>query len=153
MIWHSNSLRDGRYGVLRSASFSIDEHRGKEQYNHMSGRNIYHSGLSVDGAPPGTDCGIRMLSGGDIMGIARPGFQGNFPSAILNSGSMLSSSAEAMPSQVNLHSGVGSAQGNLMLRPRDALNMMRVSYLLFSISRLGKCHRKPFIVTSDQVFV
>ncbi|KAI8523225.1 hypothetical protein RHMOL_Rhmol13G0056700 [Rhododendron molle] len=118
-------VRDGRYGVLRSASFSIDEHRGKEQYNHMSGRNIHHSGLSVDGAPPGTDCGIRMLSGGDIMGIARPGFQGNFPSAILNSGSMLSSSAEAMPSQVNLHSGVGSAQGNLMLRPRDALNMMR----------------------------
>lgn len=60
------------------------------------------------------------------MGIARPGFQGTFPSAILNYGSMLSSGAEVMPGQVNLHSGVGSAQGNLTLRPQDnVLNMMR----------------------------
>jgi len=127
-------VRDGRSGVPRSLSFSIDGHWGMQQSDHMlSDRNIHHSGLSVAEAPPGTDCGIHMLSGGNGMGIARPEFQGTFPSAILNSGSMLSSGAEAMLGQAKLHSGVGSAQGNLMLRPQhSALNMRRVSYLLFS---------------------
>lgn len=134
-------------------SFSIDEHRGMQQSNHMlSGRNIHHSGLSVDGAPPGTDCGIHT-SGGNGMGIARPEFQGTFPSAILNYGSMFSSGAEVMPGQVNLHSGVGSAQGNLTLRPQDnALNMMRVSYLLFSFSRLRQVLQKAFYFNLSSKF-
>ncbi|KAI8027358.1 Chromatin modification-related protein EAF1 A [Camellia lanceoleosa] len=93
------------------------------------------SGLSVSGVPPGTDHGVRMLPGGNGVGImcgmnrsmpmARPGFQGIAPPSMVNSGSMLSSSVAMMPSPVNMHSGVGSGQGNSMLRPRDTLNVMR----------------------------
>ncbi|KAF5930589.1 hypothetical protein HYC85_031462 [Camellia sinensis] len=129
-------LTDGRYGVPRSASLAIDEQQRMQQYNQMlSGRNVQQPGLSVSGALPGTDRGVRMLPGGNSMGVmcgtnrnmpmARPSFQGIGPSSILNSGGMLSSSMAVMPSPVNMHSGVGSGQGNSMLRPRDALNMMR----------------------------
>ncbi|KAF5954653.1 hypothetical protein HYC85_007509 [Camellia sinensis] len=79
--------------------------------------------------------GVRMLPGGNGVGImcgmnrsmpmARPGFQGIAPPSMVNSGSMLSSSVAMMPSPVNMHSGVGSGQGNSMLRPRDTSNMMR----------------------------
>ena len=142
ILWHSTFLRDGKYGVPRSASLSIDEQQRMQQYNQiLSSRNIQHFGLSVSGAPPGTDRGVRMLSGGNGMGIvcgmnrsmpmARPGFQGIASSPMLNSGSMLSSSMAPMPSPVNMHSGANSGQGNSILRPRDALNMMRVSCLLF----------------------
>ena len=142
MLCHSNSLRDGRYAVPRSASLSIDEQQRMQQCNQMvSSRNIQHSGLSVSGAPPGTNRGVRMLSSGNGMGIvcgmnrsmpmARPGYQGIAPSSMLNSGSMLSSSMAPLPSPVNMHSGANSGQGNSILRPRDALNMMRVSCLLF----------------------
>ncbi|CAL5388008.1 unnamed protein product [Camellia sinensis] len=130
------SVRDGRYGVPRSSSLSIDEQQRMQQYNQMlSGRNIQQSGLSVSGVPPGTDHGVRMLPGGNGVGImcgmnrsmpmARPGFQGIAPPSMVNSGSMLSSSVAMMPSPVNMHSGVGSGQGNSMLRPRDTSNMMR----------------------------
>ncbi|CAL5353506.1 unnamed protein product [Camellia sinensis] len=129
-------VRDGRYGVPRSASLAIDEQQRMQQYNQMlSGRNVQQPGLSVSGALPGTDRGVRMLPGGNSMGVmcgtnrnmpmARPSFQGIGPSSILNSGGLLSSSMAVMPSPVNMHSGVGSGQGNSMLRPRDALNMMR----------------------------
>ncbi|KAA8543485.1 hypothetical protein F0562_021020 [Nyssa sinensis] len=126
-----------RYGVPRTASVSIDEQQRVQQYNPMfSGRNIQQSGLSVPGTLPGNDRGVRMLPSGNGLGImsgvsrtvpmARPGFQGIAPSSMLNSGSMLSSSM-VMPSPVNIHSGAGSGsgQGNSMLRPRDALHMMR----------------------------
>ncbi|KAL6978791.1 hypothetical protein U1Q18_020460 [Sarracenia purpurea var. burkii] len=134
----NTSVRDGRYSVPRSASLSIDEQQRMQQYNNMlSGRNIQQSGLSVSGTPAG-DRGVRMLPGGNGVGImcgvnrtmpmARPGFQGIVPPSMLNSGSMLSSSMAVMPSPANVHSGVGSGQGNSVLRPRDALNMMRVLY-------------------------
>ncbi|XP_057480432.1 chromatin modification-related protein EAF1 B-like isoform X1 [Actinidia eriantha] len=128
------SFRDSRYAVPRSASLSIDEQQRMQQCNQMvSSRNIQHSGLSVSGAPPGTNRGIRMLSSGNGMNrsmpmarpMARPGYQGIAPSSMLNSGSMLSSSMAPMPSPVNMHSGANSGQGNSILRPRDALNMMR----------------------------
>lgn len=92
---------------------------------------------TVSGALPGAECGVRMLSGGNGMGvmcgmnrsmpITRPGFQGMGSSSMMNSGSMLSSSMTGMPSPVNMHSGAGSGQGNPMLRPREAMHMMRVS--------------------------
>uniref|UniRef100_A0A5B6ZQG6 Chromatin modification-related protein EAF1 B-like n=1 Tax=Davidia involucrata TaxID=16924 RepID=A0A5B6ZQG6_DAVIN len=129
------SVRDGRYGVPRTAPLSIDEQQRVQQYNQMlSGRNIQQPGLSVPGSLPGTDRGVRMLPSGNGVGImsgvnrsmpmARPGFQGIASSSMLNSGSMLSSSM-VMPSPVNIHSGAGSGQGNSMLRPRDALHLMR----------------------------
>ncbi|PON97818.1 Octamer-binding transcription factor [Trema orientale] len=45
--------------------------------------------------------------------------------SLLNSGSMLSSSMVGTPSPVNMHSGASSGQGNSMIRPREALQMMR----------------------------
>ncbi|XP_057473271.1 chromatin modification-related protein EAF1 B-like isoform X1 [Actinidia eriantha] len=129
------SVRDGRYGVPRSASLSIDEQQRMQQSNRMlSSRSIQQSAPSVSGAPPGTDHGVRILPGGNGVGImsglnrtmpmARPGLQGIAPPS-MNSGSMISSSMAVMPSPVNVPSGVGSGQGNSVLRPRDALNMMR----------------------------
>ncbi|KAL6968032.1 hypothetical protein U1Q18_033836 [Sarracenia purpurea var. burkii] len=128
-------VRDGRFGVPRSASISIDEQQRMQKYNQMlSGRNNQHSGLSVSGTPPGADRGACM-SGGNGMGVmcginrsvpmTRPGFQGIASSSMLNSGNMLSSSTVATSSPVNMHHGVSSGQGNTMLRPRDTLNMIR----------------------------
>ncbi|GFY99496.1 helicase/SANT-associated, DNA binding protein [Actinidia rufa] len=129
------SVRDGRYGVPRSASLSIDGQQRMQQYNHMlSGRNIQQSAPAVSGAPPGTDRGVRILPGGNGVGIvsglnrtmpmARPRFQEIAPPS-MTSGSMITSSMAVMPSPVNVPPGVGSGQGNAMLRPRNTLNMMR----------------------------
>ncbi|XP_059660279.1 chromatin modification-related protein EAF1 B-like isoform X2 [Cornus florida] len=128
-------LTDGRYGVPRTAALSIDEQQKMQQYNQMlSGRTIQQSSSSIPGTLPGTDRSVRMLPGGNGLGMmgvnrsmpmARPGFQGMASSSMLNSGSMLSSSMVAIPGPVNMHSGAGSGQGSSMLRPRDALHMMR----------------------------
>ncbi|XP_044494241.1 chromatin modification-related protein EAF1 B-like isoform X2 [Mangifera indica] len=130
------SIRDSRYNVPRT-SLPLDEQQRLQHYNQMlSGRNMQQPNLStVSGALPGAECGVRMLSGGNGMGvmcgmnrsmpITRPGFQGMGSSSMLNSGSMLSSSMAGMPSPVNMHSGAGSGQGNPMLRPREAMHMMR----------------------------
>ncbi|XVF72246.1 hypothetical protein PTKIN_Ptkin12aG0105000 [Pterospermum kingtungense] len=132
------SVRDGRYGVPRT-SLPADEQHRIQQYNQMlSGRNIQQSNLNLPGAVSGSDRGVRMLSGANGLGMmsginrsmpmSRPGFQGMASSAMLNSGSMLSSSMVGLPSHVNMHSGPGSGQGNSMLRPRDAMHMMRPGY-------------------------
>ncbi|XWS31278.1 hypothetical protein CRYUN_Cryun23aG0063500 [Craigia yunnanensis] len=129
------SVRDGRYGVPRT-SLPADEQHRIQQYNQMlSGRNIQQSNLSLPGAVSGSDRGVRMLPSANGMGMmcginrsmpkSRPGFQGMASSAMLNSGSMLSSNMVGMPSPVNMHSGSGSGQGNSMLRPRDTMHMMR----------------------------
>ncbi|XVF21383.1 hypothetical protein REPUB_Repub12eG0085800 [Reevesia pubescens] len=134
------SLRDGRYGVPRT-SLPADEQHRMQQYNQMlNGRNIQQSNLSLPVAVSGSDRGVRMLPGSNGMGMtcginrsmpmSRPGFQGMASAAMLNSGSMLSSNMSGIPSPVNMHSGPGSGQGNSMLRPRDTMHMMRVSYLL-----------------------
>eukprot|EP00262_Sarcandra_glabra_P015147 TRINITY_DN4602_c0_g2_i1.p1 TRINITY_DN4602_c0_g2~~TRINITY_DN4602_c0_g2_i1.p1 ORF type:complete len:927 (+),score=215.03 TRINITY_DN4602_c0_g2_i1:142-2781(+) len=124
-----------RYGVPRPASLAIDEQQRMQHYNQMlSGRNIPQSSLAVPGAlPVGADRGVRMLPGGNGMGMMcgmnrgmsmpRPGFQGIGSPAMLNmvsSGSMLSSSSVGIPSP-----GAVSGQGNSMLRPRDTLHMLR----------------------------
>lgn len=109
-----------------------------QQYNHvLSGRSIQQSSLPVPGALSGSDRGVRMLPGGNGMGMmcgmnrsmpmSRPGYQGMPSPSLLNSGSMLSSSMVGMPSPVNMHSGASTGQGNSMIRPREALQMMRVS--------------------------
>lgn len=129
------SGRDVRYNVPRS-SLPVDDQQRMQQYNQMlSGRNIQQSSMSVPGALSGADRGVRMLPGGNGMGmmcgmsrgmpISRPGFQGMASSPMLNSGSMLSSSMVGMPSPVNMHSGAGPGQVNSMLRPREALHMIR----------------------------
>ncbi|XVE72753.1 hypothetical protein DITRI_Ditri11bG0063900 [Diplodiscus trichospermus] len=132
---HNASVRDGRYAVPRTSLLADEQHR-IQQYNQMlSGRNIQQSNLSLPGAVSGSDRGIRMLAGANGMGMvsginrslpmSRPGFQGMASSAMLNSGSMLSSNIVGMPSPVTMHSGPCSGQGNAMLRPRDTMHMMR----------------------------
>ncbi|KAK2649152.1 hypothetical protein Ddye_016641 [Dipteronia dyeriana] len=128
-------VREGRYGVPRT-SLPVDEQQRIQQYNQMlSGRNIQQPNLSAPGALSGAERGVRMLPGGNSMGVMcgmnrsmpmpRPGYQGMASSSMLNSGSMLSSSIVGMANPVNMHSGAGSVQGNSMLRPREAMHMMR----------------------------
>ncbi|XVE78092.1 hypothetical protein DITRI_Ditri13aG0116000 [Diplodiscus trichospermus] len=129
------SVRDGRYGVPRT-SLPADEQHRMQQYNQMlSGRNIQQSNLSLTGTLSGADRAVRMLAGGNGVGMmcgmnrsmpmSRPGFQGVASSAMLNSSSMLSSNMVGIPSPVNMHSGPGSGQGNAILRPRDTMHVMR----------------------------
>ncbi|KAG5042723.1 hypothetical protein AAZX31_03G073400 [Glycine max] len=127
------SVRGGRYGIPRNSPSSVDEQQ-RIQYNQMlSGRNIQQS-MPVTGTLSGSDHGVRMLPGGNGMGLMgginknmamRPGFQGMASPSMRNSGSMLSSSMVGMSSPVNMHSGVGTVQGNSMLRPHENLHMMR----------------------------
>nr|GMD28014.1 chromatin modification-related protein EAF1 B-like isoform X1 [Ipomoea batatas] len=129
------AVRDGKYAISRSASIPVDEQQRMHHYNQLlPGRNIPIS--SAPGAFPGPDRGgVRMLPSGNNMGIIcginrgmptpRPGFQGIASPSMLNSGTMTSSGMVAMPNPVNMHSGVGSSQGNSMLRPRENLHMMR----------------------------
>ncbi|KAL1540950.1 chromatin modification-related protein EAF1 B-like isoform X3 [Salvia divinorum] len=120
------SMRDGRSVVPRPAS--VDEQQRTQQYNHtMTNRNVPQPNLSP-GVVPGADRGARLLPGGNGMGginrsmpIARPGFQGITSSSMVTSGSMVSPGI----SSANMHSGVGTGQGNSMLRPREPMHMMR----------------------------
>lgn len=125
-------FRDGRYGIPRAGPLSIDEQQRMQQYNQMSARNMQQSSLPP-GSHSGTDRGVRVLPGGNGMGgingmnrnmaMARPGFQGLPSPSTVNSG-------VAMPTPANMHAGAGPGQGNAM-RPREALRMMRVSFLAF----------------------
>ena len=134
--WYIIFSRD-RYGVARSSPLSVEEQQKVQQYNQMvSARNIQQSSMSLPGTLPGSDRGVRMLPGGNGMGLmsginrsmamSRPGFQGLASPSVLNSGGMLSSSVAGMPNPMNMHSGVGAGQGNSMLRPRETLHMKRV---------------------------
>ncbi|KAL4321711.1 chromatin modification-related protein EAF1 B isoform X1 [Arachis hypogaea] len=130
------SVRDSRYGVPRTSPLSAEEQQRIQQYNQMmSGRNMQQSSMSVPGTHSGSDRGVRMLAGGNGMGMMggvnrsiampRQGFQGMGSSSMLSSGGMISSSMVGLPSPVNVHTGVGAGPGNSMLRPREALHMMR----------------------------
>ncbi|KAF5207057.1 Chromatin modification-related protein eaf1 b [Thalictrum thalictroides] len=135
----NTSSRDGqRYGVPRPSSLPNNESQKVQQYNQMlPGKNIQHSSVSASVSLP-ADRGVRMLPGGNGMGMMsgmsrgmpmpRPGFQGIGSPAMLNmvsSGSMLPSSGVGMPNPVNMHNGAVSGQANSMMRSREALHMMR----------------------------
>ncbi|XP_047973294.1 chromatin modification-related protein EAF1 B-like isoform X3 [Salvia hispanica] len=124
------SMRDGRSVVPRPAL--ADEQQRMQQYNHMmTNRNVPQPNLSPSGVVPGADRGTHLLPGGNGMGLpcginrsmpmARPGFQAIASSSMVNSGSMVSPGI----SSANVHSGVGTGQGNSMLRPREPMHMMR----------------------------
>ncbi|KAL0459908.1 UNVERIFIED_CONTAM: Chromatin modification-related protein EAF1 A, partial [Sesamum latifolium] len=129
---NSSASKDARYVVPRSGSVSADEQQRIQLYNQMiPGRNIPQPSISLPGALPGTDRGVRILPGGNGMGMmpnvnrgmpmARPGLQGIPSSSTVNSGSMVSPGM----SSANMHTGVSAGQGSSMLRPREALHMMR----------------------------
>ncbi|PIA25555.1 hypothetical protein AQUCO_11100017v1 [Aquilegia coerulea] len=134
----NTSSRDGqRYGAPRP-SLPNNETQKMQQYNQMlPGKNVQQSSVSAPGSSP-ADRGVRMLPGGNGMGMMsgmsrgmpmpRPGYQGIGSPGMLNmvsSGSMLPSSGVGMPNPVNMHNGAVSGQGNSMMRPREALHMMR----------------------------
>nr|XP_043619256.1 chromatin modification-related protein EAF1 B-like isoform X2 [Erigeron canadensis] len=125
---HNPSSREGRYGIPRTGSLSVDDQQRLQQYNQMiNARNAQQSSL-----PPGShsvnDRGVRILPAGNGAGVmggvnrnikmARPGYQGTASTSILNSGMATSSSA-------SMHAGPGPGQGNSMLRPRDPMHMVR----------------------------
>ncbi|XP_002521085.2 chromatin modification-related protein EAF1 B isoform X1 [Ricinus communis] len=132
------SIRDGRYSVPRT-SLPVDEQQRMQHYNQMlSNRNLQQPNLSASGSLSGADRGVRMLPGGNPLGmmpgmnrsmpLSRPGFQGMASSSMLNSGSMLSSGMVGMPSPASMQSGSGPGQGNSMMRSRDGLHMMRAGH-------------------------
>lgn len=120
----------------------VDEQKRIQQYNQMpSGKTAQQSHLSVPLTHPGNERGVRMLPGANGLGmictmtrcmpVSRPGFQGMASSPVLNSGS--SSSMVGMSVPANMHTGAGSGQGNSVLKPREALHVMRVSVELLLI--------------------
>ncbi|XP_040954692.1 chromatin modification-related protein EAF1 B isoform X4 [Gossypium hirsutum] len=105
--------------------------------NNLNGgvlTNVQQSNLSLAGSVSGSERG-RMLPAANGVGMmcgvnrsmpmSTPGFQGMASSAMLNSGSMLSSNMGGMPSPVNMPSGPGSGRANSMLRPHDTTHLMR----------------------------
>ncbi|XP_028797156.1 chromatin modification-related protein EAF1 B isoform X2 [Neltuma alba] len=131
-----SAAASARYGVPRTSPLSVEEQQRIQQYNQMlSRRNVQQSSMSVPGSLSGSECGVRMLSGGNSVGmiggmnrsmaLSRPGFQGMASSSMVSSGSMLASNMTGMPSPGNMHSGVGSGQGSSMLRSHEALHMIR----------------------------
>ncbi|XP_022960255.1 chromatin modification-related protein EAF1 B-like [Cucurbita moschata] len=129
-----NNIRDGRYSVPRT-SLQVDEQKRIQQHSQMpSGKNALQSHSSVPLNHPGNERGVRMLSGANGLGmmcttnrcmpVSRPGFQGlTSSSPALNSGS--SSSTVGMSVPANIHTVVGSGQGNSMLKSRETLHVMR----------------------------
>ncbi|XP_008790645.2 chromatin modification-related protein EAF1 B-like isoform X2 [Phoenix dactylifera] len=128
-----------RYGVSRPTSMPVDDQRMQQYSQMLSGRSLQQSTMSAPGAlPVGVDRGVRLLSGGNGIGMVcgmnrsmpmpRPSFQGMGPPGMLNmvsTGNMLPNSGHGMQNHVNVHPSVVSGSGNPMLRPRDALQMLR----------------------------
>ncbi|KAE8676273.1 Helicase/SANT-associated, putative isoform 2 [Hibiscus syriacus] len=108
----ANSSLQGSSGVVRGSNLA-----SLSTQLDASVRNIQQSNFSLPGAVSGSNHMVRMLTGGNNLGMmcginrsmpmSRPGFQGMTSSAMLNSGSMLS-----------------------MLRPHDTTHMMRPGHSL-----------------------
>lgn len=131
----NTTSRDGqRYSVPRQNN----ENQKMQHYNQMMpGKNSQQSGVSAPGAIP-TDRGVRMVPGGSGIGvisgasrgmaIPRPGYQGMGSPVMQNiasSGSMVSSTGVGIPNPVTMSNGAVPGHGNSMMRPREALHMMR----------------------------
>ncbi|KAI3787897.1 hypothetical protein L2E82_00395 [Cichorium intybus] len=88
----SPSVREGRYAIPRTGSLPMDDPHRMQHYNQMlSARNMQPSSLSPG---PHSDRGVRMLPGGNSMGVmsgmnrgmmmARP-INNNNPPSMMNS--------------------------------------------------------------------
>lgn len=130
--------RDGRYNVPKTSSSRGDEQQRMQPYNQMlSNRAISQSNMSIPGAVPGGERGVRVLPGGNGLGmntttmpVAGPGFTRMASSPMLNSSSMLSSPMAGAQSPVNMHAGSGVTQ----VRPRESIHVAGVSVLSFSLT-------------------
>jgi len=124
----------------RAASLPVDDQQKMHYAQMLSSRNIQQPGMSVPGAlPVGVDRGAHMLPGGNGMGVMgcripmnRPGFQGIISPGMpmVSAGSMLAGGGSGVPNPVNVHPNAVSGVANSMLRPRDALQVPRVSLAL-----------------------
>lgn len=130
--------RDARYSVPKASPSPGDEQHRVQPYNQMlSSRTIQQSNLSIPGAVPVSDRGVRVLPGGNghgmnraTMSMARSGFPGMASSPTMNSGSIVSSSMVGSHSPADVHAGSGATQGRL----RDSMQIARVSALSFSLT-------------------
>ncbi|KAF3783220.1 Chromatin modification-related protein EAF1 B [Nymphaea thermarum] len=129
-----------RYAVPKPMGLPLDDHR-IQQFNQMiSNRNIQQSGLPVNQGLQAGGERVRMMPGGNGVGIMpgvsrgmpmpRPGYQGMGSPGMLgmvSSGTsgMLASGNVGVPNPVNMYSGVVSPHGNSVSRSRESLQMMR----------------------------
>ncbi|XXG65669.1 hypothetical protein AAC387_Pa05g3305 [Persea americana] len=124
-----------RYSMSRPSPLPVDEQQRMPHYSQMlPSRNIKHSSVTVSGAlPTGNDHGVRMPSGANGLGMMcgmkrgmampRPAFQGIGSPSMINM--VPPANGVGMASPVNIHNGSVSGQGNPMMRPREALQMLR----------------------------
>ncbi|XP_031480917.1 chromatin modification-related protein EAF1 B-like isoform X2 [Nymphaea colorata] len=129
-----------RYAVPKPMGLPLDDHR-IQQFNQMiSNRNIQQSGLPVNQGLQAGGERVRMMPGGNGVGIMpgvsrgmpmpRPGYQGMGSPGMLgmvSSGTsgMLASGNVGVPNPVNMYPGVVSPHGNSVSRSRESLQMMR----------------------------
>lgn len=117
-------VREGRHGISRTGSLSVDDQQRMQQYNRMLAARKAQQANLPPGSHSATDRGVRLLPAGSGMGamcgvnrnmkMTRPGFPGAHPPT---------------PSPSGMHPGPGP--GNSMLRPRDPMHLVRVSFYWF----------------------
>lgn len=103
-------------------------------YNQaMPNRPVQHANAGA----PGTDRGAHLMPNGNSMGLGRsmpmprPGFTGIAASSALNSSNMIAPGVVGVSGSMNIHTSSSSPQGGSMLRPREALHVVRVSHLIY----------------------
>ncbi|RWR83969.1 chromatin modification-related protein EAF1 B-like protein isoform X1 [Cinnamomum micranthum f. kanehirae] len=124
-----------RYSMSRPSPLPVDEQQRMQHSSQMlPSRNIKHSSVAVSGAlPTGNDHGVHMPSGANGLGMMcgmkrgmampRPAFQGIVSPSMINM--VPPANGVGMASPVNIHNGSVSGQGNPIMRPREALQMLR----------------------------
>nr|CAB3477417.1 unnamed protein product [Digitaria exilis] len=129
-----------RFVVPRPTSLQGDE-QSRIHYGQMvNGRNLQQPGVPVPGVlPSGVDRSARMMPPAHGVGIMtginrgtpvpRPGFPrvGSPGMAVVSHGNMSPNNGQGLQNTVNVHPGVIPGPGNTMLRPRDSMQMLRVS--------------------------
>jgi hypothetical protein len=99
----------------------------------VNGRNLQQPGVPVPGVlPSGVDRGARMMPPAHGVGImaglnrgtpiTRPGFP-----RLGSLGNMSPTDGQGLKNTVNVHPGAILGPGSTMLRPRDPMQMFRVS--------------------------
>jgi hypothetical protein len=130
--------------VPRPASLQGGEQQ-RIQYNQMfNGRSLQQPGASVPGAlPSGIDRGVRMTMNSHGVGMmtglnrgthgTRPGVPRLGSPGMLNmpSGNMSPNNGQGMRNTVAVHPGAIPGPGNVMLRPRNQMQVLRVSITFF----------------------
>ena len=117
----------------RPTSIQGDE-QSRIHYNQMvNGRNLQQPGVPVPGVlPSGVDQGARMMPPAHGVGImaglnrgtpiTRPGFP-----RLGSLGNMSPTDGQGLKNTINVHPGAILGPGSTMLRPRDPMQMLRVS--------------------------